>query len=723
MQANSILLATGSGFRLQRPTDLINGFVTTIDPRVKDQLDQLHALLSAQVFAKPPVADKGAASANVATVERAAGDGGTTHERSEAHGSHATATSQPGTDSYGGLDPTAVLALKLTPRRAALKPAWADGTLAAVLDQAVNPPPGSTATAKRGAARPAPAILSDPDELITLAEYVDRVPNLSTLKYSVDDMLAADWTTHGESTRRVLDPDSYPGLRAYLVAYANLILNLSDAGAIKNFMINDGDGAAQLINYGAISAARELVSDRGYNIPDPSNNDPSVPSFDLDNGVFVTKLKAANIGLSSNSFEPSVMSVVSDLINDVEHKDLIDIAEQTLGSLSLSTRLLLARYIDAAPVPITASNITAFATVWLAQNTPPPAAGPTDPTQPSDSDFDIEVYQDDAQSLQISRSAVLAAAQLYYTMVLGDELDVFAIVHYFTHKYLVRGGMEVTDPILRMDLQQYVFSNRFTDPKTGRLLDRSRPAERHMFYRQVFNAGHGEVPADLVVNEDYPPMWKVLMLETANYLERAQLSLNPDGFVSKQKVQQAVEDLQYDLSTHCTGMATVATPLIHAELNFCISRILQNPIVINQIVPTGGTWWRVVEQLSVDLRGVRPRSTALYNKAKLGHDIIKAIADYNPATFEDDVNFSAFVSQVDAYITTQSILQQALTDDLKRRQETDAGGPAGSQPPGQSPAMPPIGGPMPGAPPMAGDGAGSANGASGGGHASSEWDF
>jgi hypothetical protein len=718
MQANNILLASGSGFRLQRPTDLINGFVTTIDPRVKGQLDQLHALLSAQVFVKPPVADKGVASASAATVERAAGDGGATHERSEAHGSHATATSQRGTDSYGGLDPTVVLALKLTPRRAALKPAWAIGTLAAVLDQAVHPP-SSTATAKRRAARPAP----NPDELITLAEYVDRVPNLSTLKYSVDDMLAAEWTAYGESTRRVLDPDSYPGLRVYLVAYANLILNLSDAGAIKNFMINDGDGAAQLINYGAISAARELVSDRGYNIPDPSNSDPNVPSFDLDNGVFVTKLKAATIGLSSNSFEPSVMSVVSDLINDVEHKDLIDIAEQTLGSLSLSTRLLLARYIDAAPVPITASNIAAFATVWLAQNTPPPAAGPTDPTQPSDSDFDIEVYQDDAQSLQISRSAVLAAAQLYYTMVLGDELDVFAIVHYFTHKYLVRGGMEVTDPILRMDLQQYVFSNRFTDPKTGRLLDRSRPAERHMFYRQVFDAGHGAVPADLVVNEDYPPMWKVLMLETANYLERAQLSLNPDGFVSKQKVQQAVEDLQYDLSTHCTGMATVATPLIHAELNFCISRILQNPIVINQIVPTGGTWWRVVEQLSVDLRGVRPRSTALYNKAKLGHDIIKAIADYNPATFEDDVNFSAFVSQVDAYITTQSILQQALTDDLKRRQETDAGGPAGSQPPGQSPAMPPIGGPMPGAPPTVGDGAGSANGASGGGHASSEWDF
>src|SRR5882757_3376874 len=66
------------------------------------------------------------------------------------------------------------------------------------------------------------------------------------------------------------------------------------------------------------------------------------------------------------------------------------------------------------------------------------------------------------------------------------------------------------------------------------------------------------------------------------------------------------------------------------------------------------------------MKNVRPKATVLYNKAKLGHDIIRSIADYNPATFEDDANFSAFISNVDAFITTQSILQEALTDDLKK---------------------------------------------------------
>jgi hypothetical protein len=372
--------------------------------------------------------------------------------------------------------------------------------------------------------------------------------------------------------------------------------------------------------------------------------------------------------------------------------------------------------------------------VWLAQNAPPLPSTPTDPSGLTDADFGIETYQDDPSSMQISRSAVLCAAQLYYVMVLGDELDVFGIVHYFTHKYLVSGQMEIVDPVLRQDLQNYVFSSRFTDLKTGRLVDLSHREERKMFQAQVFGLSHHQrkhvkLPEDLILNDDYPSLWKVLMLQSATYLEKAQASLNPDAFVSRQQVMQAVEDLQYNLSTHCIGMATVATPLMHSELTFVIKRILMHPEVLKQVVPVGGTWWRVVERLYMEIKQTRPRSTALYNKAKLGHDIIAAIADYNPATFEDDATFSDFISNVDAYITTQSILQQALTDDLKRRQEDsmptvnvhddDRLREGESAPPPDAsgtPSLPPTA-------PLVPVGA-SANGASQNGHApSSEWDF
>ena len=132
---------------------------------------------------------------------------------------------------------------------------------------------------------------------------------------------------------------------------------------------------------------------------------------------------------------------------------------------------------------------------------------------------------------------------------------------------------------------------------------------------------------------------------------------------------QAVEDIQYNLSQHCTGMANVITPLIYAELNFVIQRIFMHPEILRQVVPAGGTWWRVVEALCLDMNKSRPRATVSYNKAKLGHDIIRSIADYDPTAFEDDAAFSKFISLVDAFITTQSILQDALTDDLKKAQE------------------------------------------------------
>ena len=152
-------------------------------------------------------------------------------------------------------------------------------------------------------------------------------------------------------------------------------------------------------------------------------------------------------------------------------------------------------------------------------------------------------------------------------------------------------------------------------------------------------------------------------MEGAKYIQRAQESPNPESYVSRQPVMQAVEDLQYNLSTHCSGMANVITPIIYEELNFIIKRILNHPEVVQQLVPAGGTWWKVVELLYEGMKQQRPKTTILYNKAKLGFEIFNSIANYSPATFEDDKNFSDFISNVDAYIITQAQLQASDDDD------------------------------------------------------------
>ena len=184
------------------------------------------------------------------------------------------------------------------------------------------------------------------------------------------------------------------------------------------------------------------------------------------------------------------------------------------------------------------------------------------------------------------------------------------------------------------------------------------------------------------------------MLESARYLERAQLSPHPDSFVSRTNVMQAAEDLQYNLSSNCTGMAGVIAPLVYKELQFVIHCILEHSLVVTRILPEGGEWWRVVERLAVAMHKRRPKARILNNKAKLGHQIIRALADYNPATFEDDRNFSTFIGSVDAFITTQSILQEALTDSLKQNGNGDVMLPALPGLPPQLPAAMPMPGPV-----------------------------
>jgi hypothetical protein len=47
------------------------------------------------------------------------------------------------------------------------------------------------------------------------------------------------------------------------------------------------------------------------------------------------------------------------------------------------------------------------------------------------------------------------------------------------------------------------------------------------------------------------------------------------------------------------------------------------------------------------------------------------MADYSPATFEGETAFSSFISLVDAYISTQSILQESLKRDLLQEPGSD----------------------------------------------------
>lgn len=629
-----------SSFRIKRPLITTSGFVSEGDGTVRKHLDELNDLLGKRIFhhaayeepaeeatASPAEQSKKGASSRRVTIERV--------------------RIVP--------EVKALLTKPLSPKRVPPEGyEWATDSLLYELNTTEALP-----------------------QNMTLAELIDLAPDLSALKYKFQNWLASSLLSLDYNAKTILD--GYPAITDYLIASAYHVMGVRDIHGLRNFVLSNRSGVKNVASYAAVSAARTIIDTEQLKVPD----------YNKDGSAFVLKLKSAGLSLSSASFKSSVHALINDLVFNSDEAELIE--QANIGKIPSEMKPLLIKYIQHSPVPITKDNVKFFLPLFISQiQGQVEIAEPTEvDVEESDRDFDVQFLEDEDTRLQISKSAVKCAAQLYYSMVLGDELDVFNVVNYFTHKFLVRGQIEIQDRRLRDDLQMYVFSNEFIDLKTNKVEDRTRPSEREMFYRQVFNQGNARMTEDFIANIEYPRLWKVLILESARYLERAQMSPNPDSYVSRQNIMQAVEDIQYNLSTHCTGMSNVITPLIYAELDFVIRRIFMNAEILRQVVPAGGTWWRVVEQLYIGMKKQRPKATVLYNKAKLGHSILRSIADYNPATFEDDRNFSEFLSNVDAFITTQSILQEALTDDLKKPdEEEEVEAPEMEAAPGSAAAIP-----------------------------------
>jgi hypothetical protein len=625
------------GFKLRRSQITSNGFPSEVDPTVKDQLDELNTLLGKRIF--PPAMAETAQADGTYLRKNGSGERRRLTEAEKKRPAEAK-TDAPATDI--GDDPLRGLKMLLMkPLSAKFVPAekasrWSNDSLACAFDHAHE----------------------DKDSGIPLSDVIEATSTLYSLKYSFEKNLAANWNNFDFNTRAVLE--GYPAITDYLLAHGYFVMGFADTRSLTNFVLGNRQGAKSVVNYAIVSAGRTIadhdkLSDFGINVPD---------------SVILKRLLSANLSLSSASFKPAFMALVNDYIFNKTELGLIEDSDLELSD-ALKPQVIpqLIKFIKKSPIEINSKNANYLLSMQVQQivgNIAVPAGADGQTGDEADQDFNVSYLTDDQSMVQVSRSAVKCAAQLFYSMILGDELEVFNVVNYFTHKYLIRGGLEIFDGRLRDDLQLYVFSNKFSDVKTGHVSDRSRPAERHMFYRQVFNWGHGQVTEDLIVNREFPRLWKVLILESAKYLERVQISPNPDSHVSRQNVMQAVEDLQYNLSTHCTGMANVITPLIYAELNFVIQRILMHKEVLSQIVPQGGTWWRVVETLYMGMKNMRPRSTVLYNKAKLGDSILRSIANYDASRFEQNGPFADFISDVEGFITSQSILQESLAEDLKQ---------------------------------------------------------
>jgi len=130
------------------------------------------------------------------------------------------------------------------------------------------------------------------------------------------------------------------------------------------------------------------------------------------------------------------------------------------------------------------------------------------------------------------------------------------------------------------------------------------------------------------------------------YLENASSSLSENTFVSKGGVMQVVSGLQNNLSANCTSMAKIISPIINAEWNFIITKILGHPEIIRQVSPSIGSWKGVAETLYGEMKHKYTDASLVYDKVRISNAIIRKIADYDPRVFEQDDSFMDFCSLV-----------------------------------------------------------------------------
>ncbi len=480
----------------------------------------------------------------------------------------------------------------------------------------------------------------DPAKL-SISDCIDKVNELSSLKNSLQQYVAKVWNSLEENEKAILNFKEFKNVLDYLLAYGYWIKGITEVSAMFNFITSHKNGAETIVNYATISSSRAVIKKAALEVSD----------IDNDKNPLLVKIVDSKLSFGEETFSKEVEKIAKSHIDSGSELQLISdaLAVLKIDDMPSSYIPTIIRYMRSSKVEIDKDNMTYFLPIFinkikgdLYQDTEEPVVD----AEVSDQDFDVEFIEDEKSAVTTNVSNVKCASQLFSAAIIDMELDIFNLTNYLTNSYLIRNRIDLEDQRLRQNLQQFVFSNRFVDVKSGQTMDRTRDSERQLFYRQVFNIGVGPVPDGVIVNVKFPKLWKQLIPAVKEYLENAASSLSENTFVSKGGVMQVVSGLQNNLSANCTSMAKIISPIINAEWNFIIIKILGHPEIIRQVSPSIGSWKGVAETLFAEMKHKYTDATLVYDKVRISNAIIRKIADYEPREFEEEETFMDFCSLV-----------------------------------------------------------------------------
>jgi hypothetical protein len=250
-------------------------------------------------------------------------------------------------------------------------------------------------------------------------------------------------------------------------------------------------------------------------------------------------------------------------------------------------------------------------------------------------DFTVRTF-DFLEELGVVADNIRAAGAVDYVYELGENLKVMPMLDVVLLEWW-RGRIE--DPTPGLDDLLY---NTWIKKK-----DRSTREEALMLYRRVLNKGAGEVIEGMVVNEHFPLLWGNFMSEVAEYIDKEESN---DGTVSRNGIYQAMRDLQYNLTQHCTGAAHRQVWELYAQLEDAF-RVLEHPEIIAYYggSPRKGLWGligRIAREAFEMSLPIGPR----LRMAVDGNKLFQAIAGYDGTPMREDDFRTMIIEPGESYI-------------------------------------------------------------------------
>ena len=152
-----------------------------------------------------------------------------------------------------------------------------------------------------------------------------------------------------------------------------------------------------------------------------------------------------------------------------------------------------------------------------------------------------------------------------------------------------------------------------------------------------------------------------------NFLEKigeyyVKMEKRDSGYInlSRHEILQGAEEFQYHISSTCVGIAKIITPAAYREVDFIIRRFLQNDEISTQVAPLGnGSFFKVIEEAWRRTMQEKINARNYYQKAELGKELIRMLADCNAVNINDDEFLGKLVSIGKSFITVSQEIDQS----------------------------------------------------------------